>query len=96
MFLGLVGFVMHLARAVECPSVIVYGGREPPELTGYACNTNLDSRPPCSPCWYYSHCEFDRRCLTAIAPAAVVNAVTRLLASPPAWPLHEETVELAA
>ncbi len=87
LFVGMVGFLMHLARAVECPAVIVYGGREPPEITGYACNTNLASRPPCAPCWYYSRCDYDRRCLTAIETSVVVDAVREKLAAPLPRPL---------
>ncbi len=87
LFIGLVGFLMHLARAVECPAVIVYGGREPAEYTGYPCNENLADRPPCSPCWLYSRCDFERRCLTAITPETVVAAARRMLAAPPPRPL---------
>jgi len=91
LFVGLVGFLMHLARAVECPSVIVYGGREPPEITGYSCNANLANRPPCAPCWYYSRCDFERRCLTAITPADVLAAVRAQLAAPAPRPLPADT-----
>ncbi len=87
LFVGLVGFLMHLARAVECPSVIVYGGREPPEITGYSCNTNISNRPPCAPCWYYSRCDFNRRCLNAITPAEVLAAVHAKLDAPSPHPL---------
>ena len=38
LYVGTVGFLMHLARAVECPSVIVFGGREAPWQSGYVCN----------------------------------------------------------
>lgn len=87
LFVGLVGFLMHLARTVECPSVIVYGGREPPEITGYSCNTNLANRPACAPCWYYSRCDYERRCLTAITPEMVLTAVRAQLNAPPPRPL---------
>jgi len=96
LFIGLVGFTMHLARAAECPAVIVYGGREPPELTGYSCNVNLADRPPCSPCWLYSRCDFERRCLTAITPEAVVAAARRRLAEPPARPLPADEFLISA
>jgi len=96
LFVGLVGFLMHLARAVECPAVIVYGGREPPEITGYSCNTNLADRPPCAPCWQYSRCDHERRCLTAIAPESVVAAVRRALADRPARPLPADRFVLRA
>lgn len=87
LFVGLVGFFMHLARAVECPAVIVYGGREPPEITGYSCNINLASQMPCAPCWYYSQCAYDPKCLTEITPEVVVDAVQQFLAAPVIRPL---------
>ena len=40
-FVGLDGFLMHLARAVDCRSVIVYGGRTRPSVIGYAVNENI-------------------------------------------------------
>ncbi|HWA10688.1 MAG TPA: glycosyltransferase family 9 protein [Opitutaceae bacterium] len=77
-FIGQVGFLMHLARAVECRSVIVYGGRELPSQSGYPCNENVTESPPCSPCWQKSLCAYDRICLTRITPARVIDAVERL------------------
>lgn len=94
LFVGLVGFLMHLARAVECPSVIVYGGREPPEITGYPCNVNLASAPACSPCWHYRRCDYGRRCLTDISVDHVVAAVRSAVAAPPARPLLTQRVTL--
>lgn len=79
-FVGQVGFLMHLARAVECRSVIVYGGRERPDQSGYTCNENLFSTPPCSPCWQRNLCEFDRACLSSISVDDVVRALERTAA----------------
>jgi ADP-heptose:LPS heptosyltransferase len=76
-FVGQVGFLMHLARAVDCRSVIVYGGREWPDTTGYICNENLFSTPPCAPCWLWNRCDYDRRCMQVIHADAVVAAVER-------------------
>lgn len=78
-FVGTVGFLMHLARAVECRSVIVYGGREHSCQTGYICNENLDSFVECSPCWLWNDCDFERRCMTMISPEDVLAAVQRVL-----------------
>ncbi len=94
LFVGLVGFLMHLARAVECPSVIVYGGREPPEITGYGCNMNLANRPPCSPCWYYQYCDYERRCLTEISTAEVTAAVRTAMIALPSRPLATQRAVL--
>lgn len=93
LFVGLVGFPMHLARAVDCPAVIVYGGREWPEHTGYSANLNVDCRPPCSPCWQRNRCDFERRCLTQIPVPRVVEAVERMLERPRA-PLPVAMAEL--
>ncbi len=65
-FVGQVGFLMHLARAVDCPAIIVFGGREAPWQSGYICNRNLYRALPCSPCWRYNSCDYERRCLTDI------------------------------
>jgi hypothetical protein len=82
MFVGLVGMPMHMARAVDCPSVIVYGGRERPDQTGYICNENLYSPVPCAPCWLDTRCDHGRVCLDTITAAAVIEAADRLLARP--------------
>lgn len=78
-FIGLEGFLMHLARAVGRRSVIVYGGRVRPDQIGYPCNENLYTPVPCAPCWRDNTCDYEHRCLTEITPAAVAAALTRLL-----------------
>ena len=82
MFIGLAGLLMHMARAVECPSVIVYGGREDPIISGYSCNENLFTAVPCAPCWQWNRCDFGHRCMTAITADAVLAAAERLTARP--------------
>jgi ADP-heptose:LPS heptosyltransferase len=77
-FIGTVGFLMHLARAVECRSVIIYGGREHSIQTGYICNENLNSFVECAPCWKWNDCERDRECMKAIQARDVINAFERL------------------
>lgn len=74
MFVGLVGFLMHGARAVDTPSVIVYGGREKAAQSGYAFNTNLESDIHCSPCWAFN-CPIDRACMREIEPEQVASAI---------------------
>jgi hypothetical protein len=75
LFVGLAGGLMHLARAVDCPAVIVYGGRERPEISGYICNSNIRTTPPCSPCWQRNRCDHDRVCMTDISSDMVIEAV---------------------
>src|SRR5260370_3403825 len=79
MYVGNVGFLMHLARAVECPSIIVYGGREAPWQSGYVCNANIYSPVPCAPCWRWNSCDFDRKCMTEIRVVDVVSAIRQML-----------------
>jgi hypothetical protein len=77
-----VGMPMHMARAVDCPSVIVYGGRERPDQTGYICNANIYNGVACAPCWLDSRCEFGRVCMEQIWAATVIEAAERMLARP--------------
>jgi ADP-heptose:LPS heptosyltransferase len=73
-FIGLVGFAMHLARAVDCRSVIIYGGREKPAITGYVANKNLYSQVRCAPCWLRNACEFNHKCMDMISVEQVIAA----------------------
>jgi Glycosyltransferase family 9 (heptosyltransferase) len=93
LYVGTVGLLMHLARAVECPGVIVFGGREAPWQSGYVCNLNLYSAVPCAPCWRANTCEFDRRCMSDISVADVVSAIRQMLERP-RNPLAVETVDI--
>jgi ADP-heptose:LPS heptosyltransferase len=93
LFVGLVGGLMHLARAVDCPAVIVYGGREDPVLAGYAANTNLVNRPPCSPCYFRNHCPHELICMEAVGADDVVAAARERLARS-GEPLVLETIEI--
>ena len=79
LYIGAVGFLMHLARAVDCPSVVVFGGREAPWQSGYICNVNLFSAVECAPCWRWNTCDLDRLCMRAIEPDDVIQGVERLL-----------------
>jgi hypothetical protein len=78
-FLGMEGFLMHLARAVDCRSVIIYGGFAHSWQTGYICNENIDSKIDCAPCWKFNYCDRDRACMKAINVDDVLQASQRLL-----------------
>lgn len=95
LFVGQVGFLMHLARAVDTRAVIVYGGRETPAQSGYVCNENLASAPPCSPCWRWRTCDFDRVCMRQIEAEHVVEAARRALARA-GEPLETEVADVPA
>jgi ADP-heptose:LPS heptosyltransferase len=90
---GTVGLLMHLARAVECPSVIIFGGREAPWQSGYVCNFNIYSEMPCAPCWRSNTCDFNRQCMSNISADDVVSAIRQMLDRPRS-PLAVETVEI--
>lgn len=92
-FVGLEGFLMHLARAVECRSVVVFGGRALPATLGYACNRNLVTAVSCSPCGLVNTCNRARECLSRIEPLAVATAA-RELAVLPREPLTVDTADL--
>lgn len=78
-FVGLIGFPMHLARAVDCRSVIIHGGRERPDQSGYVANENLFTELECSPCWRFNNCPHDMECMKRIEPGGVIAAVERQL-----------------
>ena len=69
---------MHLARAVETRSVIIYGGRLKAWQSGYPCNENIETNPDCSPCWQNNHCDYDRKCLKEISVNDVLEAIERV------------------
>ena len=52
-----VGLLMHLARAVDCRAVVIYGGREKPDQSGYSCFDNIYTEVECAPCWLHNKCE---------------------------------------
>jgi hypothetical protein len=92
-FVGLVGFLMHLARAVDCRSVIIYGGRETPAITGYVANKNLYNQVRCAPCWLRNACDFNRKCMDMISVDQVVAATAEQI-SRYGTPLEVQTAVL--
>jgi hypothetical protein len=75
LFVGLEGFLMHLARAVDTRAVILFGGYTHPSASGYPENRNLFTALPCAPCGQPVHCGHDRACMRQITPEAVAAAV---------------------
>jgi len=74
-----VGLLMHLARAVDCRAVIIYGGREKPEQSGYQCFENIYTDVPCAPCWLHNKCDYDRKCMALISVDMVETAILKQL-----------------
>ncbi len=79
-FVGIEGFFGHLARAVDCPSVLVLGGRVGREKVGYTCNEYLSAPTPCTPCGLRNQCMHGRACLEGVSAEAVLAALTRVIA----------------
>jgi hypothetical protein len=92
-FIGPEGFLMHLARAVDTRSIIIFGGHTRPDQIGYPCNENLYTAVPCAPCWRKNRCEFDRVCMSEISAGHVVAAVQRMTARENS-PLETTALEL--
>jgi hypothetical protein len=59
--------------------VVVFGGRTPPEITGYPIHVNLYRADRESPCGMVARCAHCRRCLDSITVEEVVAAAGRLL-----------------
>jgi len=81
-FVGLEGFLGHLARAVDCPAVLVLGGRGRPETVGYPGNEYLAAPTPCTPCGLRNRCDYRRACLDGVTVDAVLAALDRVLGRP--------------
>jgi hypothetical protein len=75
---GPISAPVHIAAAVGTPSVVIFGGYEPPVCTHYAGNIDLYSALPCSPCWLREPCPFEKKCLTRISPDIVERSIGRL------------------
>lgn len=79
-FIGQVGALMHLARAVDTRSVIIYGGFEAPWQSGYAGNINITSELDCAPCWKQAECN-PRHCMDNITVEEVIAAVKSVIST---------------
>lgn len=82
-FVGLEGFLMHVAATVNIPSVIIFGGFSAPWQTGYVQNCNIYNPVSCAPCWLWKtrgQCSHFHRCMTEIGSQQVVGAFERLMA----------------
>ncbi|NIP92280.1 MAG: lipopolysaccharide heptosyltransferase II, partial [Akkermansiaceae bacterium] len=70
---------MHLAAALGVPTIAVFGSTEP-VLTGPLghVHTVVREHVECSPC-FLRECPLDFRCMDAISPRLLVEAVVEVL-----------------
>ena len=83
--LGIVSFLMHVSQALNTKSIIIYGGRETPENSGYEKNINIINPIECSPCWIHTTegeiCPYNNKCLKEITTETVIAKVKNLIYS---------------
>ena len=83
LFIGGVSFLMHAASAVGVRSVIIYGGRETPQNSGYDNNINLYQKIDCGPCWIHEEdgevCQNNLECLARIKVITVLESINKIL-----------------
>ena len=89
LFVGAIGGLMHLARAVGCPSVIAFAA-EPLASEYYTTNSYVFASVPCAECAegrldpFYDPCPHEYRCLSGIGPGQMIAAVREKLSAAPA------------
>ena len=76
-FIGPTSAGMHLANAFRIPAVILFGGYETSDGFGYSNMTGFYTPVECAPCWMREPCPYELKCMRAITPEAVFNAVRR-------------------
>lgn len=64
LFVGGIGGLMHMANAVDCPSVVIYSAAEPEYIVNYDNNINVTAPPnACRLCQKGEHCPWTSPCL---------------------------------
>ncbi|MCW8914470.1 MAG: hypothetical protein OQK24_01305 [Magnetovibrio sp.] len=80
LFMGTEGGLMHAAKAVNAPAVILWGGITIPEFIGYPDDqVTLCKHVDCAPCGNAGWCDQGHKCMLQITPAEVIHAATSLL-----------------
>lgn len=79
-FLTQEGGLMHVARAVGTPTVVIYGGTLLPEHSGYDRMTNIANQTDCSPCRQTRANCTHLKCMVPITPRRVLREIGALLA----------------
>jgi len=70
---------MHLANALHCPVIAIFGPTEPRRTGPYQePSVVLKKETPCWPC-FYKACPYEHQCMTAITPEEVLEAAISLI-----------------
>ena len=80
-FIGPDSLLMHIANGLNIPSLILFGGSRPAECFGYDQNTNLATKPDCSPCWIhqgYEECKNDLICMKELSTSFVLASLLKI------------------
>lgn len=82
LFLGLEGGLMHMARAVDTRSIIIYGGFIDPAVSSYPEDIAVTGQAGCSPCFRSDRpnpvCRH-MTCMRSIPPARVISTLEEFL-----------------
>lgn len=78
-FIGLEGGLVHSARSVNCPAVVIYTGYTLPEETGYPENINIRAKTAGESCWSREPCEHCERSAQDVSVEEVLSAVLGIL-----------------
>ena len=62
---------MHLATALDVPSITLFGGTEDPIVGGYKENPNMTVDLDCAPCWLPQPCD-NPKCKELLSPDKIV------------------------
>ncbi len=89
------GGLMHMARAVDAPTVALYGGYVHPEKTGYLDQVNLCEKPECSPCIVQAENCAHLKCMLTITPRRVLTCIAKLIEERSGYRLPPEILEKA-
>jgi hypothetical protein len=80
LFLGTEGGLMHCAKAVHTPALVLWGGLTDPGFAAYPDKHTLIHHPvPCSPCGLLGNCPNNHLCMLSITPVEVISALGGLL-----------------
>ena len=73
---------MHLAKSVDTPSIIIYGGVISPEVSGYKENENIYIKEDCSPCFRSDKpldvCD-SMKCMKKITVQYIIDMISKKL-----------------